>query len=574
LKALSLFCVLILAHLASLLGRHIAFSVWTPIALFWQDVFVALLFGGLDICLKRARAVWLIYAALVVYIAIDVPVTRVLSSPLTLPMLKAARGPLSDSIAYYFTLANLAAIALVLASGIAIPMLLSRLKPSSLRPLLSACVVAGVAIAAAGPLAQSKVETGGMHRNAFGALIPPRLPSVEGASGGVDWRLSPFPVVPDSAGVSQYRGAAAGRNVVLVLLESTASQYLRLYGAAEDPTPNLTQLGSQSLVFENAYAVYPESIRGLFAVLCSQYPAFGAPPNDYPAAPCVSLAEQLRQIGYSTALFHSGRFMYLGMKSVVEKRGFETLEDAGDIGGNVNSSFGVDEPSAVKRMLSWIDSVPAGNRFFLTYIPVAGHHPYATPDPGPFPNTSELSHYRNALHYGDAALGELLAGLRARKLDDQTVFVIFGDHGEAFGQHEGNYGHSFFLYDENIRVPYIIAAPGLIRKQERVGNGASLIDTAPTVLDLLGLPVPQRFQGTSLLDDKPRMSLFFTDYSLGFLGLRDSCWKMMFETESKRSKLFDVCTDPLEKQDLASENADRVASYRIRLEKWIAAQRK
>jgi len=152
--------------------------------------------------------------------------------------------------------------------------------------------------------------------------------------------------------------------------------------------------------------------------------------------------------------------------------------------------------------------------------------------------------------------------------------VIFGDHGEAFGQHEGNYGHSFFIYDENIRVPYVIAAPGLIQKQERVRNSASLIDTAPTILDMLGLPVPQRFQGISLLDDKPRMSLFFTDYSLGLLGLRDSCWKMLYETDSRRSKLFDVCADPQEKQDLSEGNEARVAAYRDRLQQWIAAQSK
>lgn len=572
-KALSLLGVLILAHLVSLLGRHIPLSAWTPIAYFWQDVLVTLVFAAVDYLTKRTRAGWLLYAALVVYTAINVPVIRVLSSPLTLPMLRAARGPLRDSIEYYFTFSNLGAIVLVLAAGAVFPLILSRVK---LR-FVTLMVIAGVGVVAIGPFAVSKTETDGLHRNALGALVPVRLPKFTGAASSADWRTSPFPgqsagTTATINGLSQYRGAAVGRNVVLVLLESTASRYLQLYGAAEDPMPNLTQLGSHSLVFENAYAVYPESIRELFAVLCSRYPAFGAPPDDYPAAPCVSLAEQLRRAGYTTALFHSGRFMYLGMKSVVENRGFDTLEDAGDIGGNVNSSFGVDEPSAVKRILSWIDAVPSGQRFFLTYIPVAGHHPYATPDAGPFPNTSEISNYRNALHYGDTALGELLEGLRARKLDQKTVFVIFGDHGEAFGQHEGNYGHSFFLYDENIRVPYIVAAPGLIQDQQRIRTGASVIDTAPTILDLLGVPVPQRYQGLSLLDDVPHMALFFTDYSLGFLGLYDSCWKMIFETESKRSRLYDVCVDPEETQDLSAKNGTRVAAYRANLERWIAAQ--
>ena len=160
-----------------------------------------------------------------------------------------------------------------------------------------------------------------------------------------------------------------------------------------------------------------------------------------------------RDAGYRTAMFHSGRFGYLGMESIIRHRGYQTLEDAGDIGGNHNSSFGVDEPATVARMLAWIDGLPRGQRFFLTYLPIAGHHPYATPERGPFAGTAEIDQYRNALHYGDASLGALIEGLRARGLEQNTVWVIYGDHGEAFHQHEGNYGHTFFLYDENVHVP-------------------------------------------------------------------------------------------------------------------------
>jgi phosphoglycerol transferase MdoB-like AlkP superfamily enzyme len=137
--------------------------------------------------------------------------------------------------------------------------------------------------------------------------------------------------------------------------------------------------------------------------------------------------------------------MYLGMESVIRGRGFHTLEDAGTIGGDHESSFGVEEPSTVRRMLAWIDALPRGERFFLTYLPVAGHHPYEVPDAGPFPEDQEINRYRNALHYADAALGALLDGLRERGLDRNTLFVIFGDHGEAFGQHEGNYAHAIFI---------------------------------------------------------------------------------------------------------------------------------
>jgi arylsulfatase A-like enzyme len=287
------------------------------------------------------------------------------------------------------------------------------------------------------------------------------------------------------------------------------------------------------------------------------------------------LPRLLGQKGYRTGLFHSGRFMYLGMNELLARQGFETLEDAGAIGGHVKSSFGVDEPSVVSRMLSWIDARSAGQRFLLVYAPVAGHHPYASPAAGPFRASDELGMYRNALHYGDRSLGVLLDGLRARGLAGETLLVVFGDHGEAFGQHDGNFGHSIFIYEENVRIPLVI---GRVAGMEgltgiRVKRLASVIDIAPTILDLLGMPPAKLHEGTSLLEPRDRMALFYTDYTLGLLGLRDGCWKMIHELESHRSRLFDLCGDPAETVDRAATEPARVAAYRDRLERWSAAQR-
>jgi arylsulfatase A-like enzyme len=265
--------------------------------------------------------------------------------------------------------------------------------------------------------------------------------------------------------------------------------------------------------------------------------------------------------------------MYLGMDAIIARQGFRVLEDAGAIGGNVHSSFGVDEPATVARILAWIDGLPDGQRFFAAYLPAAGHHPYATMEPGPFDNASEMGRYLNALHEGDAALGELLQGLRDRQLERDTLIVAYGDHGEAFGQHPGNAGHTLFIYDENVRVPLIIAAPGAINAPIRVPEVVSLIDVAPTILELLGLTPPSGYEGASILDARSRMALFFTDYSLGLLGLRDGCRKFIHEIDSDRSKLFDVCVDPDETIDLAPASPEAVAVYRQRVRAWSAAAR-
>jgi len=576
-RPVGLIGVLLLARLLMQPGTLLPFSIWVPIAYLWQDVAVVLAFAIVDYTVRRDWLGWTLYALIVGYVAFNVPIARVLSSPLTLSMIRAAGGPLSDSVRYYLTPKNVGSMALILAAGTLLPMCFAQWKPRRPRTI-AALIVVSLSVTLAGPYAISRVDTAGRYRNAIGALWPTHLRLRNDSPKNQDWRASPFPVASNEVNpLLRYRGAAAGRNVVLILLESTAARYWPSRDFAIDPMPNLTALASRGISFEHAYAVYPESIKGLFSVLCSQYPAFDVASKTYSAVTYPALPQKLREAGYRTALFHSGRFMYLGMPAIIEKRGFEVLEDAGSIGGNIHSSFGVDDSSTVKRLLSWIDSLNQNEHFFVTYLPVAGHHPYATPEQGPFPisvQDGELNRYLNALHYGDMALGELFKGLRARGLDTNTVFVVFGDHGEAFGQHEGDFGHTFFIYDENVHVPYLIAAPGLIEDKISVSNAASLIDTAPTIIDLLGLDVPEEFQGTSLLDPGPRMSLFFTDYSLVWLGLYDACGKYLFEMNSGRSKLYDVCTDPDETNDLSERKPDRISAYRSRLEHWIASHSK
>jgi len=562
----SLLLVMILAKGIALAGHHVALDWWSPVAYFWHDALLFLLAAALEAALThRPRMAWAAYGVIAFYLAINVPVTRVLSTPLTWAMWRAARGPLADSMQYYVTWANALLFLTILAAAVLAPAAFRRVR---LRPLLLACS----AVAALGPLAEHRVQTSGLERNAWSALITTALPRVSLGQPAAGWRATGFDRTR-AEDLTRFQGTAAGRNIILVSLESTAAQYLGLYGAAPDPMPHLSALARSGIVFDNAYAVYPESIKGLFSILCSAYPAFDSAAESYATAPCAALPQMLRGRNYRTALFHSGRFGYLGMEAVIRNRGFDTLADAGDIGGNHHSSFGVDEPSTVARILQWVDALPAGQRFFLTYLPIAGHHPYESPEAGPFSDADTFGRYRNALHYGDAALGALAGGITARGLRDRTLWIILGDHGEAFGQHDGNYGHTFQLYEENIHVPLLIAAPGLIERRIRTRQVVSLIDTAPGVLDLIGAAGSARHQGRSFLQPAPRLALFFADYSLGLLGLRDGPSKFIYELETKRSRLFDLTRDPGETRDLAAQEPARSRWYAQNLGAWTATQR-
>ncbi|HRI52850.1 MAG TPA: sulfatase-like hydrolase/transferase, partial [Pseudomonadota bacterium] len=380
--------------------------------------------------------------------------------------------------------------------------------------------------------------------------------------------------------------AAAGRDVLWVVMESTAARYLRPFGAAEDPTPNLTALAAGSIAFESIYAAYPESIKGLFSLLCSQSPAAHTTAARYTQdrLPCPAIAQRFAAAGYKTAMFHSGWFVYLGMDGVIRDRGFAVKKDAGAIGGTYATSFGVDEASTVKQVLGYFDGLRPSERAFVMYLPIAGHHPYRSPGPAtrprPFGEQTELDCYRNDLYLGDAALGALIEGLRARGRLARTALVFSGDHGEAFRQHEGNFGHTLYLYDENLRVPLLIVLPGLTDQPgfalpRRVAQPGSVLDIAPTLLHLTGLPIPPKYQGRSLLrpaaaDEVPR---FLTDHAVYQVGLRQGRWKFIDEPESGRAQLFDLQADPDELQDVAAAQPQRVARYREHLRAFFTRQR-
>jgi hypothetical protein len=270
----ALFLVLLVAKITMLWGHAAPLSAWSIIAYTWQDAMVALAFAAFVILLQN-RIAWLTYWAIAIYAAINIPVARVVFTPLTRPMLRAARGPLADSMLLYATAAKVMLILSVLAASAVLPLLLSRAP----RPLSKLAILCLLPVLVLGPAASRRIDTRGMDRNAITALIGSSVPRAAYSPVLNDWRASPFPSGRAAEDLSRYAGAVRGFNVVMISLESTAAQYLALYGAQSDPMPNLTALARQALVFENAYAAYPESIKGLFSVLCPPFPHSTAAPK-------------------------------------------------------------------------------------------------------------------------------------------------------------------------------------------------------------------------------------------------------------------------------------------------------
>jgi arylsulfatase A-like enzyme len=512
------------------------------------------------------------YVAIVLATALNVPVARFFATPLTASMLTAAGGALADSVLGYVNLSNALGISVIL--GVGLLLARRRLPALGARPLVVLGSVLGV-LAIAGAVLARRVDTLGLHRNAVSALGLTALARMGTPSSGAS--VAELPPEGEATDLAHLAGAARGRNVIWIILESTAAQYLGTYGARPAPTPELDHLSQHAVVLDFAYSAYPESIKGLFSMLCSTAPGAYTDAADYTQArsPCRSIAQVLKEAGYRTAFFHSGRFRYLGMQGIVDGRGFDELHDAATIGGAHVSSFGTDDASTVARTLAFVDRVGVDAPFFAVYSPISGHHPYKSPGTGPrpFAERSEHDRYLNDLYAGDAAFGELVRGIRERGLAQRTLFVVVGDHGEAFEQHPGNVAHTLHVYEENVRVPMIYAAPGLTTKKLRARQIASLIDMAPTTLALLGLPIPESYQGRSLLEPRPGVARFFTDHAALELGLRQGKFKFLLDTEHGRARLFDLESDPAEQRDIAGSHAERTERYRRHLLDWSEAQR-
>lgn len=566
-RGAGLLLALLIAKLAILAAVGVPLTAPGSLAFFGQDIATAIVVTlALSIIRPRlaASAVW---ALAVVYVALSVPVTAVLGSPLTWTMIRAAGGALSDSISHHVTARNVATIAAVSAAGLTGPRV-ARLLPRPLRMATCGCLVI---LSSMGLWSASRTNTIGLDRNALTALVP-RGHIASAASMTAESRQSPYPIADESSfTLASYRGAARGMNVVLVVLESTAAQYLHVYGATDDPMPTVTALAEHALVYDRAYAAYPESVKGLYATLCGRMPLMGVTAERHATLPCASVATAFDRAGYRTALFHSGRFGYLGMAPLLRDKGFGVLEDAGAIGGQVASSFGVDETSTVNRLLRWIDASDATTPFFTAYLPTAGHHPYATNVRGPFAGDGDFDRYRNALHEADAAVAQLLNGLRERGLDRHTAVMIVGDHGEAFGQHPANAGHTLFIYDENVHVPWLISVPGRTMGA-RIPATTSLVDVPSTLRDLAGLPADPADEGQGLRAQPGQMALFFTDYSLNLAGLRDGCWTYLYNADAGRSQMFDVCDDPGQLRDRSGDDDARAGAYRRRVQTAIFGQ--
>ena len=294
-------------------------------------------------------------------------------------------------------------------------------------------------------------------------------------------------------------------NIVLVSLDTLRARSLGAYGYARDTSPFLDSLAQRGALFEHAITASVTTSPAHMSLFTGLYPVrHGIREGLHRKAPhAVTLAQHLRQAGYRTAAFTENGYL-------VRRRGFgdgfeQYTENVGETlkaPGEVRRTFG-----QARRWLEASSDLP----FFLFVHTYEVHSPYdpeaayaqlfrGDGEPGAEdPAVLEArDHYDREIRIVDDELKRLFAAIDAAGLAESTVVVVTSDHGEEFAEH-GGYQHGGAVYEESVRVPLLFIGPGRIAGSQRFAAPVSLVDVAPTLLELAGVPAPGSIDGTSLV---------------------------------------------------------------------------
>jgi choline-sulfatase len=393
---------------------------------------------------------------------------------------------------------------------------------------------------------------------------------------------------PSALAAPQNPATAQGRNptpIILISVDTLRADHLSCYAYKGLATTHIDRIAAGGTIFLQVNSQVPLTLPSHVSLLTSTYPfANGIEDNGERLAPnAVTLAGVLKSHGYRTAAFVGG--------FVLDRRfGLDQEFDVYDGPSNPHPQPGKD-PGDIKRFgeevtqaaTQWLEQ-NADHPFFLFVHLYDLHTPYQLPSSVP----RRGSGYDAELAYVDEVLGKFWDILEQRGLIQRALVVFTADHGESLREH-GESTHGYFVYQSTLQVPLIIHWP----KQSpsfaaRVVEPVSLLDIAPTLLQIAGFARPAEFQGRNLpgliaglVSPAAKASAPEEIYSeslyphthFGTSALRTLRVGRYKYIKAPRPEFYDLVNDPAEKQNLYESQKSMAFNFRDRLESLRARYR-
>lgn len=373
------------------------------------------------------------------------------------------------------------------------------------------------------------------------------------------------------------------RNVLVYLTDTLRADKLRPYSeSTRVETPGLTSWAARAATFLGGHTQENWTKPSVATLLSGLYPWEHHATTEAAEVPSSVelLSERLRAEG-----FHTGALVANGFVS--DRFGF--VQGWGSFRNYVREGRRNLARFVAADALEWLDARPSDQPFFLYVHTIDPHVPYIPPaedlaryDAEPYAGVVDFNRDRGLLEkikagrirlnardrvrlealydgeitYHDRHFASVMEALERRGIADETIVVFTSDHGEELFDH-GSVGHGHSVYEELIRVPLIVRWPGVTDGAQRIEDAVGLVDVMPTLLDALGLPIPDELSGRSLApllagrsEDAPRATV--SGFMEGWRTIVVGRYKLIQRTPS-RWMLYDLASDPGEQHDLAAE---------------------
>lgn len=298
-------------------------------------------------------------------------------------------------------------------------------------------------------------------------------------------------------------------NVIIVTFDTTRADHIASYNDDKNiKTPNLDKLATDGVVYEKSIAPVPITLPSHSSIMTGKVPfTHGVRDNGLFNLPQSqnTLAEILKQNNYQTAAA-IGSFPLTSKFGI--NQGFDYYNEHitqkyEDISGNKtkpkNRLF-FDERKAAqvnKAILPWLQD-NYQSPFFMWLHYFDPHHPHEPP--APYNQSFVHDLYQGEIAYSDENFGKLIAELKKLGVYKNSIIVFTSDHGEGIGEHNES-THALLMYNSTLHVPLIIKYPNSQFAQQRISQQVGSIDIFPTILNILGINIPDDIQGHILPTD-------------------------------------------------------------------------
>jgi arylsulfatase A-like enzyme len=294
-------------------------------------------------------------------------------------------------------------------------------------------------------------------------------------------------------------------SILVITVDALRADRLGAYGYRRDTSPAIDRLLAEGARFTRAWTPEPLTAPAMCAMVTGLEPhQHGASRNGLRMQPGLdSLPKILDRSGWTTAAFVGTWALKHNLTQLGEH--FETYGERLDRRrwfGLINSEATGED--LTDDALAWFERhrARAPSRPFLLWVHyIEPHAPYRLHDRDAARlgiaggQASKSDRYDTEIAAVDRAIARLLDGIRPRLPAGELVVVFTADHGESLGEHD-YWGHGRFLYEPELRIPLGVVWPGRIPRAA-LEPQATLLDLAPTLLELVGLPVPGELAGTS-----------------------------------------------------------------------------